>query len=87
MILYKQFFPAKVQSNFNRLDKNRTRKLNWRSNQFNKMLPTSYDKEAKLWRGPDFLPRYDPKLSLGEALFGALNTYGSKIAQVYRTHS
>lgn len=46
------------------------------------MFKTTYDEEAKLWSGHDVLPLYNPKISVAQAVLGALSTYGPKIAQV-----
>lgn len=46
------------------------------------MFGTTFDKKTKLWRGPDILPLYNPKVSIAQVLLNAMTTYGPKIAQV-----
>lgn len=46
------------------------------------MFKTQYDEESKLWRGRDFLPLYNPKVSLAQVILKACVNYGPKLAQV-----
>lgn len=51
------------------------------------MFQTQYDKEAKLWRGRDLLPIYNPKISLAQVILKACINNGPKIAQVTKDHN
>lgn len=46
------------------------------------MFQTKYDKEAKLWRGRDCVPLFNPKISIAQVVLKACVNYGPKIAQV-----
>ncbi|XP_055308228.1 probable 4-coumarate--CoA ligase 1, partial [Sitodiplosis mosellana] len=46
------------------------------------MFKTQYDNEAKLWRGRDQLPLYNPKISLAQVILKSCINFGPKIAQV-----
>lgn len=46
------------------------------------MYRTFYDKESKLWSGPDLPPLYNPKISIAQVIWRSLTAYGPKIAQV-----
>lgn len=49
-------------------------------------MNTYYDKEAKLWTGPDPLPLPNPNISLGEVLLNSLAKFAPKIAQVHNNN-
>lgn len=50
------------------------------------MYSTFYASELKIWKGPNILPLYNPKISLAQVLLSALTTYGPKVAQVYQIY-
>lgn len=51
------------------------------------LFGTTFDNEAKLWSGPDILPLYNPKISIGQVVLNAMATFGSRVAQVKFTQS
>lgn len=46
------------------------------------MYKTTFNEKEKLWYGPKIAPLHNPKISLAQALFGAMKNYGPKVAQV-----
>ena len=41
-----------------------------------------YDQKEKMWYGRDIPLLYNPKINIAQALFNAMNIFGSKVAQV-----
>lgn len=46
------------------------------------MFSPSFDKEKKLWYGPDIPALYNPHISIAQALLHSMSMFGSKIAEV-----
>lgn len=46
------------------------------------MFSTNFDKNAKLWSGPDVLVPYDLNVSIAQVLLEKMKLNGSRIAQV-----
>lgn len=47
------------------------------------MLSTKFDATAKLWKGKNVTPFYNPKVSVGQVVLRALAVNGSKVSQVF----
>jgi hypothetical protein len=43
---------------------------------------TDFDETNKLWRGPDILPLFNPKITIGQAILDVAEVNATKICQV-----